>query len=41
MDVLDYPECLDEIIKYMDYLSDDEEERKAFIEAFVDKVVMA
>ena len=37
---LDYPECLDEIIKYMDYLpgaSDDE--KKAYLETYVAKLI--
>ena len=38
---LDYPECLDEIVKYMDYMEGTDEEKKAFLEVFVAKVVCA
>lgn len=38
---LDYPACLDEIIKYMDYLDGTDEEKKAYLEMFVSKVVCA
>lgn len=39
--VLDYPECIPEIIKYMDFLPDDDAQREAFIRAFVSKVTTA
>ena len=38
---LDYPACLDEIIKYMDYLPGTDEEKKAYLETFVAKLVTA
>ena len=41
MDILNYPACKDEIIKYMDYLPEDEQLRKSFLEAFVGKVTTA
>lgn len=38
---LDYPECLDEIIKHMDWFEGTDEEKKAYIEVFVAKVTKA
>ena len=41
LSVLNYPECLDEIIKYLDWLPDDPEVRKAYLENFVARVTTA
>lgn len=38
---LDYPECLDEIIKYMDYMDGTDDEKKAYLDTFVTKLVSA
>ena len=36
---LGYPACLDEIIKYMDYLPGSDEEKKAYLELYVSKLM--
>lgn len=41
MTVLDYPQCLDELVKYMDFMENDEEARKSILIAFVRKIVCA
>lgn len=38
---LGYPACIDEIIKYMDYLPGTDDEKRAYINMYVYRVVSA
>ena len=41
MDYMNYPECLEEIIKYMDFLPEDDELRKGFLKGYILKIITA
>lgn len=39
--VLDYPECLDALLPYMDWLEGTDEEKKAYLLLFVNRAATA